>query len=473
MDRLSAADVMQLITDVGPAPMQIGACLLLDAGPGFDAAAVRRCIADRVPAIPRLRQRPVRTPPGCGRPVWLDDPAFDVRHHIREQRCPAPGDDDALLGLAADVVTTPLPLSRPPWGAVLVTGLTGHTAALILVLHHVLADGIGGLAVLASLADEDPAGPVGPGERGRPGVPAAAPGSFPAPDSFPAPAPSRRSLVAGAWAGRLRAVRGLPGAISTVRRSAAELGVRSPARAARCSLNQPTGPHRRIAVAAAGLAGVRALAHAHGGTVNDVILAAAAGAVGRLLASRGETLPALVVSVPVSARTSASAGHLGNEAGVMPVALPTGGDLPGRLDRTAAITHARKAPVPGTSAVLLGAVFRLLAALGLFRWFINHQRLVHTFITNVRGPSRRLRLGGATISGVVPVTVTAGNVTVSFGVLSYAGTLTVTVVADPGRLPDLEVLTGALRQELAECGPGADPRSPGTHPKQVEGEMPI
>ena len=308
MDRLSAADVMQLITDVGPAPMQIGACLLLEARPGFDTAAVRRCIADRVPAVPRLRQRLVRTPPGCGRPVWLDDPAFDVRHHIREQRCPAPGDDDALLG---------------------------------------------------------------------------------------------------------------------------------------------------------------------GGTVNDVILAAAAGAVGRLLASRGETLPALVVSVPVSARTSASAGHLGNEAGVMPVALPTGGDLPGRLDRTAAITRARKAPVPGTSAVLLGAVFRLLAALGLFRWFINHQRLVHTFITNVRGPSRRLRLGGATISGVVPVTVTAGNVTVSFGVLSYAGTLTVTVVADPGRLPDLEVLTGALRQELAECGPGADPRSPGTHPKQVEGEMPI
>ncbi|HEY1345832.1 MAG TPA: wax ester/triacylglycerol synthase domain-containing protein, partial [Streptosporangiaceae bacterium] len=296
MDRLSATDVMQLITDVGPVPMQIGACLLLDAGPGFDAAAVRRCLAARIQAVPRLRQRLVRTPPGCGRPVWLDDPAFDVRHHVREQRCPAPGDDDALLGLVADVVATPLPLSRPPWGAVLVTGLTGHSAALILVLHHVLADGLGGLAVLASLADGDPAGPGGPGDRGPPEVPAAAP------DGFPAPAPSRRSLAADAWAGRLRALRGLPGAVSRVRRSAAELGVRSPARAARCSLNQPTGPRRRIAVVTAGLAEVRALAHAHGGTVNDVILAAVAGAVRRLLAGRGETLPALVVSVPVSAR---------------------------------------------------------------------------------------------------------------------------------------------------------------------------
>jgi len=454
VDRLSAADVMQLITDVGPAPMQIGACLLLDAGPGFDAADVRRCLAARIPAVPRLRQRLVRTPPGCGRPVWLDDPAFDVRHHVREQRCPAPGDDDALLGLVADVVSTPLPLSRPPWGAVLVTGLTGHSAALILVLHHVLADGIGGLAVLASLADGDPAGPGGPGDRGPPGMPAAAP------DGFPAPAPSRRSLAADAWAGRLRALRGLPGAISTVRRSAAELGVRSPARAARCSLNQPTGPRRRIAVVTAGLGQVRALAHAHGGTVNDVILAAVAGAVRRLLASRGETLPALVVSVPVSARAFASAGHLGNEAGVMPVTLPTGGDLASRLDRTAAITRARKAPAPGASAVLLGTAFRLLAALGVFRWFINHQRLVHTFITNVRGPPRRLRLGGATISAVVPATVTAGNVTVSFGVLSYAGTLAVTVVADPGRLPDLEVLTAALRQELAACS-GTNPQSAG------------
>jgi len=135
----------------------------------------------------------------------------------RGRRCP--------LGLAADVVTTPLPLSRPPWGAVLATGLAGHSAALILVLHHVLADGIGGLAVLASLADGDPAGPGGPGDRGAPEVPAKAP------DGFPAPAPSRRSLAADAWAGRLRALRDLPGAMSTVR-------------AARCSLNPGHGRRR-------------------------------------------------------------------------------------------------------------------------------------------------------------------------------------------------------------------------------------
>jgi hypothetical protein len=236
-----------------------------------------------------------------------------------------------------------------------------------------------------------------------------------------------------------------------MRGSATELGVRSPARAAHCSLNQPTGPHRRIAVVTADLGGVAALAHRHGGTVNDVVLAAIAGAVRRLLEGRGETLPAIVVSVPVSARTSAAAHQLGNQTGVMPVALPTGGDLRDRLDQTAAITRVRKGSAPGASAILLGAAFRLIAWSGAFRWFINHQHLVHTFITNVRGPSHRLSLGGATISAVIPVTVVTGNVTVSFAVLSYAGTLTVSAIADPDRVPDLDVLTGALREELAAC----------------------
>jgi diacylglycerol O-acyltransferase / wax synthase len=110
---------------------------------------------------------------------------------------------------------------------------------------------------------------------------------------------------------------------------------------------------------------------------------------------------------------------------------------------------------PGTSAGrtrygpgLLGAVFRLLAAFGVFRWYINHQHFVHTFITNIRGPSRALALGGAAISAVIPVMATPGNVTISFAVLSYAGTLTVTVITDPDRLPNSDVLIGALRHEL-------------------------
>jgi diacylglycerol O-acyltransferase / wax synthase len=444
VDRVSAADIMQLTSDVGPVPMQIGACLMLDAS-GFDPVMFQRHIAARVLAVPRMRQVLVRTPPGCGRPVWVDDPAFDVRDHVRQQRCPPPGDEQALLDLVADAVTARLPMSRPLWAAIIVTGLTGHAAALIVVLHHVLADGIGGLAVLASLAD---------GAGAPPGGVTVPP---PPPGGIPAPPPSPGALAADAWAGRLLGLRRLPHARGVIRRSAAELGGRVPARAPRCSLNRPTGPRRRIAVVTADLDRVRALAHRHGGTVNDVMLAAIAGSLGRLLASRGEPLPELVVSVPVSARASATTRQLGNQAGVMPVTIPTGGDLRDRLERTAAVTRARKGPAPGASAVLLSAAFRLLAWSGMFGWFINHQHLVHTFITNVRGPAQRLRVGGATVSAVIPVTVATGNVTVSFGVLSYAGTLALTVIADPAQLPDLAVLTSALGQELAGCTGGTHP----------------
>ena len=210
----------------------------------------------------------------------------------------------------------------------------------------------------------------------------------------------------------------------------------------------PPSRRRRIAVISADLAGIKALAHRHGSTVNDVVLAAITGAVRRLLDSRGESLPTLVVSVPISARRSATASNLGNQVGVLPVALPADGDFHDRLEQITAIMRARKGPAPGASAVLLGAAFRLLAGLGIFRWFISHQHLVHTFTTNVRGPSQPLSLCGATISAVIPVTATAGNITVSFGVLSYAGTVALIVIADAGRVPDLDVLRSALRLEL-------------------------
>jgi diacylglycerol O-acyltransferase / wax synthase len=133
----------------------------------------------------------------------------------------------------------------------------------------------------------------------------------------------------------------------------------------------------------------------------------------------------------------------------MPVALPADGDLRQRLGRTAQITRARKASVPGASAALLGAGFRLLAAVHLLRWFMNHQRLIHTFVTNLRGPDQPLTFNGATVTDVIPITLTTGNVTVAFAALSYAGTLTITVIADSGRVRDLPVLAGALRAELA------------------------
>jgi hypothetical protein len=93
-----------------------------------------------------------------------------------------------------------------------------------------------------------------------------------------------------------------------------------------------------------------------------------------------------------------------------------------------------------------------MAALKVFRWFIDHQRLVHTFVTNMRGPQHPVMLAGAPVTSIVPLTGTTGNVTVAFAALSYAGTLAITVVVDPDRVPDLPVLLAGLRDQLAALG---------------------
>jgi diacylglycerol O-acyltransferase / wax synthase len=453
VDRASPADLMQLATGRGAAPMHVGAVLILDTGPGWSVAQAREQLGERITAVPRLRQRLHRAPPGCGRPFWADDPAFDLDWHVRERAAPAPGDERALLDAAAAVLAQPLPRSRPLWSATFVTGLAGPRTGLVIVLNHVLADGIGGLAVLAGLVDQPP-GPLAavaaPGSlapasaSGAPRAPAVAP--------FPVPPPRAGTLAADAWAGRARRLTHLGGDVRTLRQGLRELGgARPPGRLPRTSLNRPAGPRRRLDVVTANLAAVHDLAHASGGTVNDVILAAVAGALGTLLASRGERLDRVTVSVPVSARRAATGGQLGNQVGVMPVVLPTAGPLEDRVGAATAVTRARKQAAPGASAALLGPLFRMLAPTGALRWYFNHQRQVNTFSTNLRGPAGPLRFAGAPVEAVIPVPATTGNVPVTFGVLSYAGTLWLTVLTDPARLPDVAVLTAALRRDL----PGA------------------
>jgi diacylglycerol O-acyltransferase / wax synthase len=182
-----------------------------------------------------------------------------------------------------------------------------------------------------------------------------------------------------------------------------------------------------------------------------VILAAIAGALRALLASRGEELDLVTASVPVSARQAASGGQLGNEVGVMPVALPADGDLAARVTRIAATTRGRKTAARGASAAVLGPLFRLLAPTGLLRRFINRQQLIHTFATNLLGPADPFAFAGAPVRAVIPIPNTTGNVTVTFGALSYAGTLRITVLSDPSRVPDVAVLTAALRRDLGSA----------------------
>ncbi len=414
--------------DVGAVPMQVGAVLVLAPSAGVDEAEVRDALEARTRAVPRLRQRLVDTPIGCGRPVWVDDDRFAIGHHVNTRRCPAPGDEAALLDQAADLVTERPSEEHSPWAVTFVTGLASGGSALVAVFHHVLADGLGGLAVLAGLVD------------GAPGVEV--------PTGFPRPRPRSRALFVEAWSARGHALAQLPAGVRDLRAAVSELRGEERPHARRTSLNQPTGPGRALAVARVGLAPVLQVAHAHGATVNDVVLTAVAGALPRTLRRRGEApVPEFVMTVLVAARRAADVDVLGNEIGVKPVVVPAGGDALNRLVETA---RRRSRVQPPSAAVtrLLDALFRFAGRLRLFSWFTDRQRMVHTFVTNLRGPTDRLTFLGAEVDEVIPVSAISGNVTVAFAVLSYAGTLTVTLVADPEACPDLGRLRDDLQSEL-------------------------
>lgn len=429
LERASTADLALLaIESGGVVPEHVGAVLVLDTGRGVDVASAQRVLTERIRAVPRLRQRLVRVPFGCGRPVWVDDPGFDATRHVRSRPCPAPGGEQALLDVAAAIINEPLPRSRALWAAVFVPDPVGGTVGLVLVLHHVLADGLDGLAILARLLDGAEPGPGG---------------------SFPRPFPTRRRLVAEAFRSRLRA----PGRSRAEGRALRRTPAADPVpvrRAVACSLLHATGRRRRFAVARADLGAVHAAGHRHGGTVNDVLLAAVGGALHTLLEGRGEEVEAFRIAVMVAGGKKASADAPGNQAVPLVVDVPGTGTPAQRLERTSGVVRAARGSTTGRSPRAVSpTLLRLLAAAGLYRLYLRHQRRLHTLVSNVPGPARPLTLDGVRVSAIVPVAVAeAGNLTVNIIALSYAGTLTVTLSADPDLVPDLPLLAAALQAEL-------------------------
>jgi WS/DGAT/MGAT family acyltransferase len=427
-DRVSADDLMSLASRRHPPPLQVGAALILEAPGELDVGGLRTVLEQRIAAVPRLRQRLQKVPLGCGRPIWVDDPDFTIDDHVTVVT-PHPGADDAsLLDIAADLVAMPLPEDRPLWSATLVPGITGGRAGLVIVMHHVVGDGLAGLAVLRGLVDGS-------------ATTAAA--------TVPQLRPTRAALAKDAWREHIRSLQRLPRALGRLFAAFDELRPSLAGRAQPCSLNKPTGPRRSIRTIVVDLHKARELAHTTGATVNDLVLTAVTGALHKLLTDRGERLDNLVVSVPFAARTRTEPGQLGNRSGVIPVSLPTSGGFSDRLTAISVIMRAAKQYERGASTAALGPVFRLLARLGLYQYFIDHQPFVHTFVSDLRGPDERLSLLGCRVLEVVPLSVATGNVTVSFTALSYDKHLVITMIFDPETCPDADRLSSALKSQFA------------------------
>jgi WS/DGAT/MGAT family acyltransferase len=440
--RLSALDMINLAVETPDAPTSIGAVLILDGRTLRDAegrlafAAIRAAIHRRLVDTPSLRRIIRRAGPLAGRPVWVDDPAFRIDRHVLLAEAPPPGDEAALLQLAARLMGGVLDRSLPLWRMWFVTGLPEGRVAVIVKLHHVLADGLAAIQLIMSTLDA----PLTDGP--------------PPPQWTPSPSPNWAELVADNARDRLAALRRiapLPG----LRRLA--VAVRGQQRtlatvrhAARTSLNAPIGPRRRLAVLRLDLARTKQVAHRHGGTVNDVVLSLAAAGVRSLLHARAESVDGLWLHTTVATSLRAPARYAeggGNRTGGFVVRLPCGEPNPGvRLATIAAeSSRAKRRQVPTAGNALLV----WLARLRLARLFSRHQHMIHFIESNLAGPFTPVRVLGAPLLEVIPVGNLAGNLGVSFLALSYAGRLVVTVHADADRFADLPVLVAGMRRDWA------------------------
>src|SRR5689334_21711082 len=129
IERASPSDRAFLAMGTGRIPEQFGVILMLAGASGMGLERARELIGGRIPAGPRMRPRLVGVPFGCGGLVWVDEPRFDIRRHVRAVACPEPGDEQALLDTALSAIMNPLPPAAPLWAAALVTGPAGDTVA--------------------------------------------------------------------------------------------------------------------------------------------------------------------------------------------------------------------------------------------------------------------------------------------------------------------------------------------------------
>lgn len=415
-ERLSPLDASFLRVEERGAPMPIAALAVLDgtalltADGRLPAGTVQELVGRRIRDIPRLHQVIVRPRHRLRRPRWADAPGFDIGRHVRVRPLPQPADEDALLAVCRELDERPLATDRPLWEMWFLPGMPGGRLGLLLRMQHVVADGIAALALLTPLFDAAP--PLT--AAGTPGAPPGRAGRW-----WTAPAGLVQQLRAVAREGRAPAL----------------------------SINRPVGRRRALALVRADLAAAKEAAHRHGGTVNDVLLAAAAGGVRAVLAARGELSPDLVlkVSVPVSVRRPGQTG--GNRTGVRIVPVPLGeADPAARLARIAAVTAAQRHRPPYVPGGRL-----------LQRWTartMHRQRLVNLWLSNLHGPPEPLRLGGARVLELFQLGAVQGNVALAVGALSYAGQLNLGVVADADVVPDLDLFAAGVADTLDRLGAG-------------------
>jgi WS/DGAT/MGAT family acyltransferase len=388
MKRLSAQDVSFLHLEDRVSHMHIGAIAVFE-GPAPPIREFERMVEGHLPAVPRYRQRLRSVPYALGRPVWVDDPHFQIGFHIRHTALPRPGGDDELRRLVGRVMSQQLDRSRPLWEMWVIERLDQGRWALITKIHHAMVDGVSGAELLAAILD-----------RERHPTP-------PPPDTWvPERQPAGAELAVRALVSRAmtpahvaRELRGAPRRLAAAAQGLGELReVLSVTPDS--SLNGPLGTHRRWDWARSSLSDVAEIRAAFGGTVNDVVLAAVSGGFRALLESRGESTQGFVRSlIPVSIRAAEEHNRYDNRVSAMFADLPV--DIADPVERLRALSvqmrHLKESHEVAAGDLLVeisNAVPAMLLSLGLQAAAHVPQHSVNTVATNVPGPQYPLYAAG-------------------------------------------------------------------------------
>jgi diacylglycerol O-acyltransferase / wax synthase len=410
----------------------------------FTFDVFRHTLLRRLHRLDPLRYKLVDIPWRLHHPMWLENCEVELDYHLRRVQVPSPGGRRELDEVIGNVATIPLDRSRPLWEFHFAEGMAGGRVAIIGKLHHALADGVASANLLARVMDL--AGPV-QDERDND------------PNCVP---PSTAELLRAAARDHAQQAAALPGVITgavsgvrRLRRRAHERGKHPDLarllHAPPTFINHVVSPVRTFATATLSLAQVKQTSKQLQITINDLVMAMAAGALRQLLLRYDGTADRpIIASVPAS--TDRSPHRIsGNELGGMAVSLPTHiGDPLERVRLTSLATAIAKENNELFGPKLYGKLISYLpsvAAPAAFRWLARRNtqnRLFNLPVSNVAGPRERGRFSGAIVSEIYSAGPLIAACGINVTVWSYVDQLNISVVADDRTLADTHEVTDAM-----------------------------
>jgi diacylglycerol O-acyltransferase / wax synthase len=424
--------------------LAIGGVAIID-GPTPDHGKFKDVLGERIRAIPRCTQMLRTQLFDVGAPQWVDDPDFDLSRHVRRIAVPRPGDDAELFRVVADVLERRLDRDRPLWECWVIEGLKGNRWAILMKIHHCMADGISATRILTRLCD-DAEGNAFARPIGAKRTAVAQSHLKPVPEPEP-----RSNPVNTLW----RAATGLTDAAARTVSGAAELAAGLLRPTAASSLVGPVTAMRRYQAVRVPLADVEQVCRKFDVTINDVALTAITEGFRSVLLRRGEEPrpDSLRTLVPVSVRSPDALDKPGNRLSVMLPYLPVEQGDPIQQLR---IVHSRMTRAKhggqrqaGNMAVSATNYVPFMLSSWMIRLLTRlPQRGIVTLATNVPGPRGQLRMMGSKVARLLPIPPIALQLRTGVAVLSYADDLVFGITADYNAGADVDELANGIETAI-------------------------